>query len=79
MWSPRRTRQRIRAGVTGRLSQGGGTLRAGIWWASAITSTGPKIEVGERTRPLRENTILVTRGLVVSCHGVSAPGRNGSR
>ena len=46
VWSPRRMRQRIRAGVTGRLSQGGGTLRAGIWWASAITSTGPKIEVG---------------------------------
>ena len=72
-------RQRMRAGVTGRLSQGGGTLRAGIWCASAITSTDPKIEVGARTRPLRENTIFVTLGLVVSCQGLSAPGRSGSR
>ena len=47
VWSPRRMRQRIRAGVTGRLSQGGGTLRAGSWCASAITSTGPKIDLGE--------------------------------
>ena len=50
MRPPRRTRQRILAGVTGRWSHGGGTVSGGIWCASAITSTAPKTAAGESTR-----------------------------
>ena len=55
---PRRTRQRIRAGVTGRPFHGAGTASGGIWCASAITSTAPEIAAGESARPLREKTIF---------------------
>ena len=69
---PRLTRQRKPAGVTGRPSQGGGTGTGGIWCASAITSTAPKIHRPE-ARPLRERTIFVTCGGVVSDQGQRRP------
>ena len=73
MWLARRTRQRKRAGVTGRPFHGAGTASGGIWCASAITSTAPEIASGVSGRPLRESTIFVTRGLVATFHGVNAP------
>ena len=57
---------------------GGGTGSGGIWCASAITSTAPKIESAASVRPLRERTIFVTCGRVASNHGERAPGRSGS-
>ena len=76
---PRRTRQRIRDGVTGRSFHGAGTGSGGIWCASAITSTAPVIPSGRSARPLRESTIFVTRASSGRAHGESAPGRSGSR
>ena len=77
---PRRTRQRIRAGVTGRPFHGGGNRerRQLVRLGDHVDGAGDRGRRGERPAVAGEHDPR-HRGFVVSRHGVSAPGRSGSR